>query len=443
MGGPSKDDLYSEEFVSKWIDNEFENEIERSFFERTLEHESHSLRTASVPGYESSTELINRVEKQLAAKHAISELFKNDNLQPIDTVKIEIRKLVHSSLNKVGMEKIQDTEDEFENIRLQDDRFIISQYIDEELDLNSFSESDVKEIIKSSPENTRFYQDLVRTKRLTKSLIDTKNLEPTDNVAKQIRNLVGSMDATERDNRAEFAMSMKYDTRFDEQLKPRAMMYPPNASDTSDKNTEGDPWDKIGLEETDKKSSKVNWFNFKKYSMPSVPQMASLAAVFAFGVVIAPTLYETVKFPSDIDRIVLRGGSDTLLTSEYNNELISFKQDGDGSVFSALKSGPEPVASNTPFTLQFIVPITGDVSIYVNASVENDRKLVLQGQKYDLGYFEKNKIIKFPETRALKVGQEDQLLRVDFSIQNENEDILITRWFKIDYSIIETIKPGE
>lgn len=411
MGGPSQEELSSNEFVSKYVDNEFENKIERSFFENLLKV---------------NFTVIDRVEKQSAVKLAISELFSVDNLQPSTAVRNEIQKLVNASLNKVGINKIQDTEDEFENIRQQDDRFIISQYVDEELDLNSFSEKDIEEIIKSSQENMRFYHDLLRAKNLTKSLFDTKSLEPTDNVASQIRNLVASMDTTERDNRPDIAMSMKYDTRFEEQLQPRVMMSPSRSNNSS------------------KNSEKVTWLSFKKYSMPSVQQLASLAAVFAFGVVIAPTLYETVKPQSDADRIVLRGGSDTQLMADNNNELISFKQDRDEPVeIRSLMAGPQPVEPNTPFTLQFIAPISGDVSIYVNASVENDRKLVLQGQKYDLGYFERNNIIKFPENGALKVDEADQLLRVDFSVSNMNEDIFITRWFTIGHGLVETIKSGE
>ena len=428
MGGPSQEELSSNEFVSKYVDNEFENKIERSFFENLLKV---------------NFTVIDRVEQQSAVKLAISELFSVDNLQPSDAVRSEIRKLVNASLNKVGINKIQDTEDEFENIRQQDDRFIISQYVDEELDLNSFSEKDIEEIIKSSQENKRFYHDLLRTKNLTKSLFDTKSLEPTDKVASPIRNLVASMDATERDNRPDINMSMKYDTRFEEQLQPTARVSLP-VSNNSSKNSESDPWDKVGLEETDRKTSKVTWLSFKKYSMPSVQQLASLAAVFAFGVVIAPTLYETVKPQSDADRIVLRGGSDTQLMADNNNELISFKQDRDESLeIRSLTAGPEPVEPNTPFTLQFIAPISGDVSIYVNASVEKDRKLVLQGQKYDLGYFDRNSIIKFPENGALKVDEADQLLRVDFSVSDMNEDIFITRWFTIGHGLKEIIKSGE
>ena len=91
-----------------------------------------------------------------------------------------------------------------------------------------------------------------------------QKLETTDNVASQIRNLVASMDATERDNRPDINMSMKYDTRFEEQLQPTARVSLP-VSNNSSKNSESDPWDKVGLEETDRKTSKVTWLSFKKY----------------------------------------------------------------------------------------------------------------------------------------------------------------------------------
>lgn len=396
MGGPTKKELHSNEFISRWLDDELSS-LERRLFQRELEKSSS----------EDVNSLKTRVEQQSSAQKLLLELFSSKNFKPTPKVENEIEKLVNEGLNF----RSETTEGpEFDDIDITQDEYLISQYVDGELDDNEITERNINEIIKSSSKNRDLYQNLIRTKFAAEELFKTDGLKVSDNVARQIDNLVASnllgqkMASEAPPASSEVMNSMRADTRlmvenFDE------------------------PTDKSFAEYMAEKKINKKRFSFGNFSMPSIPQIASLAAVFVVGIVVSPDIYQRITPQNNNEEIILRSGDNSL-----GSETIEIKQN------IAVTESVNPkklIVLDYPFTLQFLPPINGDVTIHLNAKNETLKNKIEKGEKFDLGYFEKADVITFPKSGAMEVDQTDKLLRVDFIIENENEIIEMTRWFEI------------
>ena len=53
-------------------------------------------------------------------------------------------------------------------------------------------------------------------------------------------------------------------------------------------------------------------FSFNNFSLPSIPQIASLAAVFVVGIVISPDIYQRLTPQNNNEEIILRSGESSL-----------------------------------------------------------------------------------------------------------------------------------
>ena len=239
----------------------------------------------------------------------LSELFSSKNFKPTLKVENEIDKLVNEGLNF----KSETTEGpEFGDIDITQDEYLISQYVDGELDVNEITERNINEIINSSSKNRELYQNLIRTKFAAEELFKTDGLKVSDNVARQIDNLVASIDM-ESDNTSNLSgqkmMESKAPPAF---LEPRYSMRAPN--ELINEYPKEQPENKIN-----KKS-----FSFGNFSTPSIPQIDSLAAVFVAGIVISPDIYQRMTPQTNEDEIILRSGDNSLCS-----ETIEIKQNID------------------------------------------------------------------------------------------------------------------
>ena len=166
--------------------------------------------------------------------------------------------------------------------------------------------------------------------------------------------------------------------------------------------------------------------------MPSIPQIASLAAVFVVGIVISPDIYQRMTPQTNNEEIILRSGESSLSSATIEIKQNIDLEIGDQNLVVTESVNPKKlIVLDYPFTLQFLAPINGDVKIHLNAKNETSKNKIEKGEKFDLGYFEKADVIIFPKSGAIEVEQIDKLLRVDFIIENENEIIEMTRWFEL------------
>ena len=107
------------------------------------------------------------------------------------------------------------------------------------------------------------------------------DLKPSDNVARQIDNMVASMDL-DSDGASNLSgqkimASQRPPPRF---VEPRYSMSAPD--ELINENSE---------EQAEQKINKKR-FSFGNFSMPSITQIASLAAVFLVGIVVSPDIYQ-------------------------------------------------------------------------------------------------------------------------------------------------------
>ena len=135
-------------------------------------------------------------------------------------------------------------------------------------------------------------------------------------------------------------------------------------------------------------------FSLGNFSMPSIPQIASLAAVFVVGIVISPDIYQRMTPQTNNEEIILRSGESSLSSATIEiKQNIDLENKNEGLLKPLTQ---KLIVLDYPFTLQFLTPINGDVTIHLNAVNETLKNKIEKGEKFDLGYFEKADVITFP-----------------------------------------------
>ena len=85
MGGPTDEELQSDEFISRWLDNDL-NSIEWRLFKQALQR-STSEKTGILDKDVAS--LKTRVEQQANSKKMLTELFKS-GVRPLPKIKMKL-----------------------------------------------------------------------------------------------------------------------------------------------------------------------------------------------------------------------------------------------------------------------------------------------------------------------------------------------------------------
>ena len=88
MGGPTDEELQSDEFISRWLDKDL-NSFERRLFKEALQR-STSEKTAILKDKDIAS-LKTRVEQQANSKEMLTELFRTRGVMPLPKIRNEIR----------------------------------------------------------------------------------------------------------------------------------------------------------------------------------------------------------------------------------------------------------------------------------------------------------------------------------------------------------------
>ena len=174
------------------------------------------------------------------------------------------------------------------------------------------------------------------------------DLKPSDNVARQIDNMVASMDLD-----SDGASNLSGQKIMASQRPPPGFVEPRYSMSAPD--------ELINENFEEQAEQKINKkrFSLGNFSMPSIPQIASLAAVFVVGIVISPDIYQRMTPQTNNEEIILRSGESSLSSAtieikqnidlENKNEGIT----GQNLAFTESFNPKKEIFLDYPFTLNF------------------------------------------------------------------------------------------
>ena len=167
MGGPSSQELLSDETLTKYIDGEITDQLLFELFERELSKNSM---------------LQERLQNMIEIKIQISNIFGKGQTRPTEFVINEIENIIGSSPD-LESPKVHN-----ENLEILAPEVLISSLIDGELVDPELSS--VKQLIANNETYQELYNQLLATKRDMSEYIFPKNLKPSNKVKMEIDFLV-------------------------------------------------------------------------------------------------------------------------------------------------------------------------------------------------------------------------------------------------------------
>lgn len=416
MGGPSDSELQSDEFISKWLDNEFLNSIERKLFERIISQDQTHLNNEELQS------IISRIDEQISAKAILNEFFRVDNVKPTIAKQTEIRELVNSYIDPMlKSDLVRGFDEDFDEDPSVEDTLLISKLIDGEL-----AETETGILIKrisETPELKRLYDEMQEEKEHLRILYHDENV--SDPIASRINEMVRSALDEQSLGRAESFSEEAY-------YAPQPSM--PAPMDTKEMDPAEipaeDPWRHVGNDESTVPKPQSMNNKVRRYFGTNILQYA---AIFAIGAIISPGLlqyYGSINKPGDT--ITLRGIQPNLqgetnyleiLNTEIQLESLIVSDEG-GNVLKNIQNTEKFFFVITP-------PIDGILKIYAEASAlelpqELDRGSILFEAEVVAG-----KTFKFPSDQSMYLDAEDRQLRVDLEIKNINSMQKFTYFYDV------------
>ena len=377
MGGPSSEELRSDETLTKYIDGEITDEFLLELFEYELAHDP---------------ELRRRVADMEDIKDEISSIFRTDQMRLTEFVKNEINNLVENSLTR----KTQ--EDDNGDLETTDAEVLISSLIDGEL-----AESETRMVEKLITENETYrqlYEQLFTTKINVAKYIFPQNLEPSTKVKMEIDSLVESGFETPAD-------------------VTDGGMEAPGATEPGG--------NVIKLE----KRRLVTSFNF--YAQRLVP----LAAVFVMGIYISPTLFTSgpneipgskLNETAGVDVQTRGGASATAVNKDFSFVSIVQSQ-GQSSNTEQIKL----LSPQESFHLLLAAPTSGEMFIFLETSDQKDTSQVEKGKTAErIGTVAAGLSVRYPAEQNLTVDNTDKLLRIDIEIRSDDKIFRFTEFVTIN-----------
>ena len=346
-----------------------------------------------------SSKLKKLVSEQTEMKEMLNNFFSTDNLRSSENFSKTLRSLVS--------EKLQDLEirgDSDENVDL-----IISKYLDGEL--SEIESERVQNLIVTDINYRLIFERLSLSKMQTEEVLSPGGLDTSESFKRNLKSLINEK-----------------------------ISEIPNQKDTKVVD--------FARKKENRLSQKVYW---------GVQRALPIAAVFAFGVILSPTLFSTFNIGNDSPEIVFRGGNsernfskasdeasaelrnlvqrETLLRSLAEQNLMV----GTDAISLISKFGENKVIKyGEPFQLSLVPPVSGIAVFYFNSSVKADDSKLPIGLKYEESVeVRRGEPFVFPPDQEINVELDDKLLRVDVIISTENDDILseriqITRFIRIN-----------
>lgn len=220
MGGPSDKDLESDEFISKWVDNEFSASFERDLFARLIfkrpynldeksayvdkealmdlsedelkafreaRHKAHLENSKNRAEERRRGRIIRTIENQTLAKAILNDFLRVDNVKPTIAKQTEIRKLVNSYIGPyLQSDLTQGYDEDLDEDTSVEETLLISKFIDGELP-ETESDNLVKRISESA-ELKRLYEELKEDKERLGGLYHDQKV--SDPVASRINEMV-------------------------------------------------------------------------------------------------------------------------------------------------------------------------------------------------------------------------------------------------------------
>ena len=416
MGGPSDIELQSDEFISKWLDNEFSNSIERELFERIISRDQTHLNDEELQS------IISRIDEQISAKAILNDFFRVDNVKPTSAKQTEIRELVNSYLEPyLKSDLTRGYDEDFDEDSIAEDDLLISKLIDGEL-TETESDNLIKRI-SESPDLNRLYEELNDDKEHLGVLHRDQHV--SDPVAARINEMVrGVLDERSTDSADKFSEAANYEpeARMSSSMDFREM-------DAVEIPAE-DPWRHVGNDESTVPKPQSMNDKVRSYFGTNILQYA---AIFAIGAIISPGIlqyYGSINKPEGA--ITLRGIQPNLqgetnyleiLNTEIQLESLIVSDEG-GNVLKHIQSTEKFFFAITP-------QIDGTLKIYAEASSlelpqELDRGSILFEAEVVAG-----KTFKFPSDQSMYLDAEDRQLRVDLEIKNINSMQKFTYFYDI------------
>ena len=416
MGGPSDIELQSDEFISKWLDNEFSNSIERELFERIISRDQTHLNDEELQS------IISRIDEQISAKAILNDFFRVDNVKPTSAKQTEIRGLVNRYLEPyLKSDLTRGYHEDFDEDSIAEDELLISKLIDGEL-TETESDNLIKRI-SESPDLNRLYEELNEDKEHLGVLHREQHV--SDPVAARINEMVrGVLDEQSSDSTDKFPEAANYEPepRMSSSMDFRVM-------DAVEIPAE-DPWRHVGNDESTVPKPQSMNNKVRSYFGTNILQYA---AIFAIGAIISPGIlqyYGSINKPEGA--ITLRGIQPNLqgetnyleiLNTEIQLESLIVSDEG-GNVLKNIQNTEKFFFAITP-------PIDGILRIYAEASELELPQELARGSILFEAEVTAGKTFKFPSDQSMYLDAEDRQLRVDLEINNINSMQKFTYFYDV------------
>ncbi|MDB9740314.1 hypothetical protein OAA87_02530 [Amylibacter sp.] len=315
-----------------------------------------------------------------AFKQALS---MNADLQARTNEMINIKSQILSIVDTQGLKISKFVKEEIHRIiensnldteqTVSENEILISRHVDGELDDREIIE--VEKLISKNKSYQKLYESLKVSKVDITNIVSDENYSPSGFVKDEIDNLINSSTA---DNAKNVVLQTSNVIRI----------------------------------------SKKNIFR----NIGNLGQkLAPLAAVFVLGIGVSPFFNSTNDEIFQGAEINLRGVNTVGIPNvKESSEFISVIQN-----------------EKLLFKLQLISPFEGEMKIYMNSSVDDD-KIDLDRSKnfYEIGTVKPGNFIEFPNNQILSFDETDKLLRVDVEVKGKNKTFNYTEFLNIKNQMI-------